>query len=137
MNKEEFLHFIDTPYREQYHFSPVVNWNNDPNGLCWFKGYYHLFYQMNPFGQEWNNMYWGHAASKDLVHWTHLPVVLEPQEEILDNLAIKGGAFSGSALPVGDEVYFYLTRHIGPQDDGWDTIQSVSYTHLDVYKRQR
>lgn len=56
MNKEEFFKFIDTPYREQYHFSPVVNWNNDPNGLCWFKGYYHLFYQLNPFGQEWNNM---------------------------------------------------------------------------------
>lgn len=128
MNKEEFLRFIDTPYREQYHFSPVVNWNNDPNGLCWFKGYYHLFYQLNPFGQEWNNMYWGHAASKDLMHWTHLPVALEPQEEILDNLAIKGGAFSGSALPMGDEVYFYLTRHIGPQDDGWDTVQYQTMT---------
>ena len=128
MNKEEFSKFIDTPYREQYHFSPVVNWNNDPNGLCWFKGYYHLFYQLNPFGQEWNNMYWGHAASKDLMHWTHLPVALEPQEEILDNLAIKGGAFSGSALPMGDKVYFYLTRHIGPQDDGWDTVQYQTMT---------
>ena len=128
MNKEEFFKFIGTPYREQYHFSPVVNWNNDPNGLCWFKGYYHLFYQLNPFGQEWNNMYWGHAASKDLMHWTHLPVALEPQEEILDNLAIKGGAFSGSALPMGDEVYFYLTRHIGPQDDGWDTVQYQTMT---------
>lgn len=59
---------------------------------------------------------------------THLPVVLEPQEEILDNLAIKGGAFSGSALPMGDEVYFYLTRHIGPQDDGWETIQYQTMT---------
>ena len=73
-------------------------------------------------------MYWGHAASKDLVHWTHLPVVLEPQKEILDNLAIKGGAFSGSALPMGNEVYFYLTRHIGPQDDGWDTVQYQTMT---------
>ena len=62
------------------------------------------------------------------MHWTHLPVALEPQEEILDNLAIKGGAFSGSALPMGDEVYFYLTRHIGPQDDGWDTIQYQTMT---------
>lgn len=73
-------------------------------------------------------MYWGHAASKDLMHWTHLPVALEPQEEILDNLAIKGGAFSGSALPMGDKVYFYLTRHIGPQDDGWDTVQYQTMT---------
>ena len=68
-------------------------------------------------------MYWGHAVSRDLIHWKHLPVVLEPQEEVLDNLSLKGGAFSGSALPMGDEVNFYLTRHIGPQEDGPDTIQ--------------
>lgn len=123
MCSADFKKWIMTPYREQYHFSPIRNWNNDPNGLCWFKGYYHLFYQLNPFGQEWNNMYWGHAVSRDLVHWTHLPVVLEPQEEILDDLSIKGGAFSGCALPQEDEVIFYLTRHIGPQEDGWDTIQ--------------
>lgn len=123
MGHEDFCKFIDSPYREHYHFSPVVNWMNDPNGLCWFKGYYHLFYQFNPFGQEWNNMYWGHAVSRDLIHWKHLPVVLEPQEEVLDNLSLKGGAFSGSALPMGDEVNFYLTRHIGPQEDGPDTIQ--------------
>lgn len=123
MEPQQYRSFSDTPYREQYHFTPVVNWINDPNGLCWFKGYYHLFYQYNPFGQEWNNMYWGHAASRDLIHWKHLPVVLEPQEEILDNPEIKGGAFSGSALAGEDEVYFYLTRHVGPQQDGWDTVQ--------------
>lgn len=128
IKKADFRSWIRTPYREQYHFSPVVNWINDPNGLCWFKGYYHLYYQFNPFGQEWNNMYWGHAASKDLVHWTHLPVVLGPQEEILDDLSIKGGAFSGSALPQEDEVLFYLTRHIGPQEEGWDTIQYQTMT---------
>lgn len=123
MDAQQFYRFCDTPYREQYHFTPAANWMNDPNGLCWFKGYYHLFYQYNPFGQEWNNMYWGHAASRDLIHWKHLPVVLEPQEEILDNPEIKGGAFSGSAVPQGDEVFFYLTRHVGPLKDGWDTIQ--------------
>lgn len=123
MDQQRFQSYCDTPYREQYHFTPPVNWINDPNGLCWYKGFYHLFYQYNPFGQEWNNMYWGHAASRDLIHWKHLPVVLEPQEEILDNLEIKGGAFSGSALPQEDEVYFYLTRHVGPQEDGWDTVQ--------------
>lgn len=123
MDKAGFKKWITTPYREQYHFSPIRNWMNDPNGLCWFQGYYHLFYQFNPFGQEWNNMYWGHAASRDLVHWTHLPVVLEPQEEILDDLSIKGGAFSGSAFPKENEVLFYLTRHIGPQGDGWETVQ--------------
>lgn len=55
-------------------FSPVVNWNNDPNGLAGLE-LLSSFYQLNPFGQEWNNMYWGHAASKDMVHWTHHPVV--------------------------------------------------------------
>lgn len=128
MDREEFAQFIDSPYREHYHFTPVVNWNNDPNGLCWFQGYYHLYYQLNPFSQGWNNCYWGHVASKDLVHWVHLPVVLEPQEAILDTPAIKGGAFSGSALPMGDEVYFYLTRHIGPQEDGWGTVQFQTMT---------
>lgn len=128
MDKEDFNRFMESPYREQYHFTPVLNWNNDPNGLCWFKGYYHLFYQFNPFGQEWNNMYWGHAVSRDMTHWKHLPVVLEPQEEILDNTQLKGGAFSGSALPMENEVYFYLTRHIGPHEDGWETIQYQTMT---------
>ena len=128
MSKEEFAKFIDTPYREQYHFSPVINWMNDPNGLCWFKGYYHFFYQLNPFGQEWNNMYWGHAASKDFVHWTHLPVVLGPQEELLDDPSIKGGAFSGSALVQDDEVLFYLTRHIGPREDSDETVEYQTMT---------
>ncbi|MDO4273796.1 MAG: glycoside hydrolase family 32 protein [Eubacteriales bacterium] len=120
---EAYRRFCDTPYREQYHFTPIVNWLNDPNGLCWYQGYYHLFYQYNPFGQEWNNMYWGHAASKDLVHWKHLPIVLEPQKEILNDQELKGGAFSGSALPQEDKVLFFLTRHIGPQEDGSDTVQ--------------
>lgn len=119
----EVHQFFDTPYKEQYHFIPVVNWINDPNGLCWYQDYYHLFYQYNPFKQEWNNMYWGHAVSKDLVHWKHLPVVFGPQEEILDDLQIKGGAFSGCALPGEEEVSFYLTRHIGPQEDGEHTVQ--------------
>lgn len=123
MEGEAFCTFCNTPYREQYHFTPVVNWLNDPNGLCWYQGFYHLFYQYNPFGQEWNNMYWGHAASKDLIHWKHLPIVLEPQEEILKNPQLKGGAFSGSAVAENEEVLFYLTRHIGPQEDGYDTVE--------------
>lgn len=123
MDESQFREFIRSAYREQYHFTPVVNWMNDPNGLCWYQGYYHLFYQFNPFGQEWNNMYWGHAASPDLVHWKHLPVVLEPQTEILDNLKLKGGAFSGSALAGEDEVRLWLTRHIGPHEDGGETVQ--------------
>lgn len=114
----------DSPIREQYHFVPWKNWMNDPNGLCWFKGYYHMFYQFNPHWQEWSNMYWGHAVSKDLVHWKHLPVVLAPQEEILKQPdEVKGGAFSGSAVVMDDKVIFYLTRHFGPMEDCEETVQ--------------
>lgn len=109
--------FYDTPYREQYHFAPFKNWANDPNGLCWYKGKYHLFYQANPNSQEWDDMYWGHAASPDLIHWVHLPLVFEPQRELFGNPLIKGGAFSGSAVAFENEVLFYFTRHIGPKVD--------------------
>ncbi len=113
--------WYDTPVREQYHFNPFMNWVNDPNGLCWFKGYYHLFYQSNPFGQEWNDMYWGHAVSRDLVHWTHMPYVLEPQPDLWRDKEHKGGAFSGSAQVMGEQMHLYLTRHHGPQEDGEKT----------------
>ncbi len=118
---EELGAWYDTPWREQYHFSPFVNWANDPNGLCWFKGYYHLFYQANPFGQKWNDMYWGHTVSRDLMHWIHLPHVLEPQHYLWNNTERKGGAFSGSALAEHDKIRLFLTRHDGPQEDGTDT----------------
>lgn len=124
MSKNDTAVHYDTCYREQYHFVPWKNWINDPNGLCWYQGRYHMFYQMNPHGQEWSNMYWGHAASRDLVHWIHLPMVLGPQEEILERPGeIKGGAFSGCAVPFDDKVVFYLTRHLGPMEDGPETIQ--------------
>lgn len=123
LHGEAFSGFYDTPYREQYHFNPYKNWINDPNGLCWFKGRYHLFYQANPHEQQWSDMYWGHAVSKDLIHWIHLPYVLEPQPCLLGDPLHKGGAFSGCAVPLEDEVVFYLTRHYGPQEDGPETLQ--------------
>ncbi|KAJ5853789.1 hypothetical protein N7534_006332 [Penicillium rubens] len=66
----------DQPYRGQYHFSPQENWINDPSGLLYHDGIYHLFFQYNPGGIEWGNLSWGHATSKDLTHWEEQPVAL-------------------------------------------------------------
>lgn len=66
-------------YRPQFHFSPAKNWTNDPNGLVYLNGEYHIFYQYNPFGNTWGHMSWGHAVSKDLITWKNLPVAI-PEE---------------------------------------------------------
>lgn len=113
-------------FRNRFHFAPFKNWMNDPNGLCYFKGYYHLFYQYNPNGFQWGNMHWGHAASKDLMHWKHLPVAAYPQIELMDNEEFRGGAFSGSAVVDGDEMYLFYTRHFGRVDRIWQRQWQVT-----------
>jgi beta-fructofuranosidase len=66
-------------WRPRYHFAPPANWMNDPNGTIYHNGEYHLFYQFNPTKPKWGNLHWGHAKSKDLVHWEHLPIALAPE----------------------------------------------------------
>src|ERR1700733_6662636 len=70
-------------YRPQVHFSPRHNWTNDPNGLVYFEGEYHLFFQYNPFGDQWGHMSWGHAVSRDLLHWEELPVALPEENGVM------------------------------------------------------
>jgi fructan beta-fructosidase len=79
------------PYRPQFHFTPAINWMNDPNGLLDYQGEHHLFFQYNPFGTTWApTISWGHAVSTDWVHWKELPVAIPATSTI--------GIFSGSAV---------------------------------------
>ena len=76
-------------YRPQVHFSPQANWMNDPNGMVYYDGEYHLFYQYHPDSTVWGPMHWGHAISTDLVHWEHLPIALYPDEKGITLQACK------------------------------------------------
>ncbi|SIT05848.1 glycoside hydrolase family 32 protein [Belliella pelovolcani] len=89
-NLSEVEEQFNEKHRPQFHFTPPSNWMNDPNGMVYHDGEYHLFYQYHPDGNTWGPMHWGHAISEDLVSWEHFPIALFPDEH--------GTIFSGSAV---------------------------------------
>lgn len=108
--------------RARAHITPPTGWLNDPNGLCFFRGVYHVFYQFTPYSPHWDVMHWGHAVSSDLIHWRNLPIFLVPQADLMEDSPLTGGAFSGSALPLdthgrpcdghdAERLLIALTRH--------------------------
>jgi levanase len=108
-------------FRPQAHFTPAQNWMNDPNGLIWYKGQYHLFFQYNPSGDTWGNMSWGHAVSPDLVHWKELPVAIpqDDQEMIFSGSVVldrqNSTGFGTRANPPLVAVYTSLRKASGKQ----------------------
>lgn len=142
------------PLRPQVHFTVMNGWNNDPNGLIQYNGIYHMFYQYNPCAAEWGNMHWGHAISRDILHWEHKDIALFPDE--------TGTMYSGSAiedtenltgLGKGAMLLYYTaagernlmsqnkkrTQCLAYSDDGGETFRKFSGNpvvgHIEAYNR--
>ncbi|MEM7030320.1 MAG: glycoside hydrolase family 32 protein [Chloroflexota bacterium] len=94
------------PTRPLYHFRPPANWMNDPNGPIYHNGYYHLFYQHNPYGDGWEHMHWGHTRSTDLVNWEHLPIALSPSLDQGEDHCFSGCAWHNGN---GEPMLFYTS----------------------------
>ncbi|MBO4891895.1 MAG: DUF4980 domain-containing protein [Prevotella sp.] len=88
-------------YRPSYHHTPLYGWMNDPNGMFYKDGIWHLYYQYNPYGSQWENMTWGHSTSRDLIHWEAQPLAIESDW--------LGSIFSGSCVTNGKEVVAFYT----------------------------
>ncbi len=129
LEQSDTLKNADNLYREakrgQFHFSPKRGWNNDPNGLVFYNDEYHLFFQHNPYGWAWGNMHWGHAVSKDLVHWEEIGEALLPDE--------MGPMFSGSAVVDWNNTSGFGSAEQPPlvliyTAAGKPTVQGIAYS---------
>ncbi len=111
------------PSRPRYHFTAPCHWMNDPNGTIWHDGWYHLFYQHNPYGDSWGHMHWGHARSRDMVHWEHLPVALVPALDLGET-----SCFSGCAAVDGEGRPMLIYTSIGERDpEQWAAVGDSSW----------
>src|SRR3954447_25778897 len=122
----------DEQYRPAIHYTPSKNWMNDPNGLVFYKGIYHMYYQHNPSGTTWGNMSWGHATSKDLVHWEEQPLAIstDAQEDVFsgsivvdkNNTSGLGTAENPPLIAIYTSAYKESSPHRGLQ------AQSLAYS---------
>ena len=119
---EKNKHLVNTQYKPEEHFTAEIGWINDPNGFVYFRGEYHLFYQFYPYDSAWGPMHWGHAKSKDLIHWEHLPVALAPDQDY-----DRSGCFSGSAIVKDDRLWIMYTGHID-EEGSIRQLQNIAYS---------
>ncbi|CDA65190.1 levanase [Segatella copri CAG:164] len=112
-------------YRPSYHFTPLYGWMNDPNGMVYKDGEYHLYFQYNPYGSKWGNMHWGHAVSKDLVHWEHLDpaIARDPVGHIFSGSSVvdkkNTAGFGKDAI-----IAIYTNHSVNP-----DEVQCIAYSN--------
>lgn len=101
----------------RYHLAPLAGWMNDPNGLIWYNGVYHVFYQHHPFSEKQGIIHWGHATSSDMLHWQHQPIALAPGDEY-----DRDGCFSGCAVNDNGVLSLIYTGHTCLEDKGDNSL---------------
>ena len=121
---------INMQYRPRYHFAPPVGWMNDPNGVCYFRGAMHVFYQYYPYDSCWGPMHWGHAYTRDNCVFHHCKVALAPDR------ADESGCFSGGAIVNKDELVLMYTKHYETADEKLET-QGMAYSSDGVHFSKR
>lgn len=109
--------------RPRYHYAPAANWLSDPNGLVWQDGEWHMFYQYNPFGEEWGHMSWGHAVSPDLANWKELPVALAEADS---TMIFSGSAVIDHADTAGFGPDAMIAIYTGARTDRQHQFQSIA-----------
>jgi fructan beta-fructosidase len=119
----------ETPHwRPAYHFTPEKNWTNDPNGMVYYQGEYHLFYQFNPFENKWGHMSWGHAVSKNLVDWEHLPIAIPEDSVWIFSGSVVVDKNNSSGFQTGSEPCM-VALYTADYHDGKKEAQYIAYSN--------